>query len=101
MVILKNKLRRMRVFNLDSRFHTARRDSTPPGKPETLTLFALERREVEDAVRACTEIKAALGASPQTLRVYEQPEPKAAEKKSKPSKPPARKTAVRTRGSEG
>lgn len=85
MVTLKNKLRRMRVFNLDTPFFVKRRDVTQYGQPETLTLLALERREgVPDAVLSCTEVKAAIGQG--NLRVYKQAEP-ASEPKAE-AKPP-------------
>jgi len=74
MITLKNKQRRMRTFNLDAPFFVKRHGETLYGRPETLTLLALERREnVPDAVLSCTEIKAARDAG--TLRVYASPEP--------------------------
>lgn len=81
MKVLKNKLRQMRSFNLDSRFHSARTANTPPGRPEAITFLALERKGVEDAVLGCTEIKAALKAG--TLRDVT-PEPKAETKPAAP-----------------
>jgi len=73
MVTLKNKQRRMRTFNLDAPFFVKRHGETLYGRPETLTLLALERREgVPDAVLACTEVKAAIGQG--NLRVYKQAE---------------------------
>lgn len=92
MITLKNKLRRMRTFNLDAPFFVKRHGETLYGRPETLTLLALERREVEDAVLACTEIKAARDVG--TLRVYpsvesaSEPEPIKSAKESKPETTP-------------
>lgn len=86
MVTLKNKLRRMRTFNLDAPFFVKRHGETLYGRAETLTLLSLERREgVLDAVLACTEIKAARDAG--TLRVYPSPEPTSEPKAEE--KPPA------------
>lgn len=60
MAILKNKRRRIRVFNLDAPFFVKNRNETLWGKPCSLTLLALEQKEVHDAVLSCTEVKAAL-----------------------------------------
>lgn len=88
MVTLKNKLRRMRTFNLDAPFFVKRRGETKYGRPETLTLLALERREgLPDAITSCTEIKAAIATSPPTLRVY--PSAKPASEPKAEGKPPA------------
>lgn len=74
MITLKNKLRRMRAFNLDAPFFVKRHGETLYGRPETLTLLALERRvDLPDALLACTEIKTAIGQG--NLRVYKQAEP--------------------------
>lgn len=83
-VILKNKLRQMRTFNLEAPFFVKRSTVTPYGKPETLTLLALEKKEVEEAVLACAEIKSARNAG--TLRVIEvqTPNPVAAEVAAEP-----------------
>jgi hypothetical protein len=60
-VTLKNKRRRMLVFNLDAPFFVKNRNETGFGQPCTLTMLALERKEgVHDAVLACEEVKAAL-----------------------------------------
>ena len=101
MVTLKNKQRRMRTFNLDAPYFVKRRNVTRIGKPETLTLLSLERREgLPDAITSCTEIKAALDA--RTLRdLSPKIKPKAEEKTpaAKPtSKPAARQTSVRSGG---
>ena len=106
MVTLKNKQRRMRTFNLDAPYFVKRHGETLYGRPETLTLLALERRKgLPDAITSCTEIKAARDAG--TLRVYPSPEPTSepkAEEKPPPagpkaeapkSKPAARKTSFR------
>ena len=88
MVTLKNKQRRMRTFNLDAPFFVKRRGETKYGRPETLTLLALERREgLPDAITSCTEIKAALATSPPTLRVCK-PSPKPASDPKAKAKPP-------------
>lgn len=106
MVTLKNKQRRMRTFNLDAPFFVKRRDVTRIGKPETLTLLSLERREdLPDAILSCTEIKAARDAG--TLRVCKPREPSskpASEGKGKAAAPrpkaATKKTSVRSAGSE-
>jgi len=77
MAILKNKLRQMRTFNLEAPYFVKRAGVTPYGKPETLTMLALEKKEVDDAVLACAEIKSAIRAG--TLRVIEAPKPVAVE----------------------
>lgn len=105
MVTLKNKQRRMRTFNLDAPFFVKRHGETLYGRPETLTLLSLERREnLPDAITSCTEIKAARDAG--TLRVYPSPEPASkpkAEEKSpapKPGPKPGPKKATRRRAGE-
>lgn len=97
MATLKNKQRRMRTFNLDAPYFVKRHGETLHGRPETLTLLALERREgVDDAVLACTEVKAALAAG--DLRVIAdraaEPEPAVA------AKPAPRRTARIPRDAE-
>jgi len=72
MVKLKNLLRQTRVFNLDHPTFLGTAGEHPVGKPETLTLFPLEARDVHDDVIKCAGVKSALaptnGARP-TLRV--------------------------------
>jgi len=79
MLILKNKRRAMRVYNLDSPFFVKNQNETPFGKPCVLTFLALEKKEVDDAVKSCAEIQSALAIgdlrvlTPQTPRVKESP----------------------------
>lgn len=67
MVVLKNKTRQPQVFNLDAPFFIKNANETPFGQPCSLTFLALEKREVEDAVLACEEIKAAIAAKPRPI----------------------------------
>jgi len=60
MAILKNKRRRLQTFNLDAPFFVKNRNETLWGKPCSMTLLALEQKEVHDAVLSCTEVKTAL-----------------------------------------
>lgn len=60
MAVLKNKKRQPQVFNLDVPFFVKNRNETPFGKPCSLSFLALEKKEVDDAVLACPEVKAAL-----------------------------------------
>lgn len=74
MAILKNKTRQPQVFNLDAPFFVKNANETPYGRSCSLTLMALEKREVHDAVLACEEIKCALAKNPPVLRLLKAPE---------------------------
>jgi hypothetical protein len=61
MVTLKNKRRRMLVFNLDAPFFVKNRNETPYGQSCVLTFLALEKKEgIHDAVLGCSEIQVAV-----------------------------------------
>lgn len=60
MVRIKNLKRRMRSFNLEHPTFTKAVGSNGQGKPESLTLLALQIKEVHEDVLKCVEIRNAL-----------------------------------------
>ena len=71
MALLRNLLRQTRVFNLEHPTFVNVNAEHPVGKPETLTLWPLENREVHEDTLKCAEVAAALSSVkvPATLRV--------------------------------
>ena len=60
MVTLKNKRRRMLVFNLEAPFFLRNKNETEWGQPCSISFLSLEEREVHDAVLSCSEVKTAI-----------------------------------------
>ncbi len=80
MVILKNKTRQMKVYNLDAPFFVRNQNETKWGQPCAVTFLALEEKELHDAVLACAEIEEAMRKG--DLRLLSQ----TVEKKEEPPK---------------
>jgi len=74
MITLKNKRRRMLVFNLDAPHFIKTRNETRYGKPCAMTFLALEKKtDVNEAVLSCAEVKVAIAKG--DLRVLPQAKP--------------------------
>lgn len=71
MVKLKNLLRRTRVFNLEHATFKNAPGEHPVGKPEVLTLWPLEAKDVHEDTLKCAEVESALSShnGRATLRV--------------------------------
>lgn len=80
MIVLKNKLRRLRSFNLDAPYFRERKGDNGKGHPESLTLLSLEKKECPDEVMECEQIQNALRAG--TLRVLDSGNKAPSKKKS-------------------
>lgn len=60
MALLKNLLRQARVFNLEHPTFVDAEGEHPAGKPESMTLWPLEAREVPEDALKCAEVASAL-----------------------------------------
>lgn len=71
MVLLKNLLRQTRVFNLEHPTFVNASGEHPAGKPESMTLWPLEARDVHEDTLECVEVASALSSTNgrATLRV--------------------------------
>ncbi len=71
MALLKNLLRQTRVFNLERPAFVAAAGEHPAGKPESMTLWPMEAREVSEETLKCAEVASALSSlnGRATLRV--------------------------------